>query len=47
MSYHSDPSKIEFFAEDGYCFGSIESKAYQIDGVKIGKDQNGFVNSTI
>ena len=37
--YNSDPSKVEFIAEDGYSYGSIDTSYYQVDGSSdSGKD---------
>jgi hypothetical protein len=47
VKYNSDENKVEFTPEDGYCYGSIETQYYQIDGTATGVDQNGEYNSTI
>ena len=45
--YDRDSSKVQFIPEDGYCYGSIDTALYQIDGVSTGVDENGKYNSTI
>jgi hypothetical protein len=45
--YDRDENKVQFLPEDGYCYGSIDSQYYKVDGDANGKDQNGEYNSTI
>ena len=47
IQYDKDENAVQFTPEDGYCYGSIDTQYYQIDGVATGVDQNGEYNSTI